>query len=82
MAFAFEKLLVCQKAVVFVDTVCTLTKGFPRGYFFLADQIDRADPSIAANIAEGNGLERHTGPVHSEAEDSRAAAHEHGGTNA
>ncbi|MGB2819880.1 MAG: four helix bundle protein [Phycisphaerae bacterium] len=55
MAFAFEKLLVYQKAVAFADAVCTLTRGFPRGYFFLADQLNRAAVSIAANIAEGNG---------------------------
>ena len=55
MAFAFEKLIVYQKAVEFADSVCTLTKGFPRGYFFLADQLNRAALSIAANIAEGNG---------------------------
>jgi four helix bundle protein len=55
MAFAFEKLLVYQKAVTFADSVCTLTRGFPRGYFFLADQLNRAALSIAANIAEGNG---------------------------
>ena len=55
MAFAFEKLLVYQKAVAFADAVCSLTKGFPRGYFFLADQLNRAALSIAANIPEGNG---------------------------
>ena len=55
MAFAFEKLLVYQKAVTFADDVCTLTKEFPRGYFFLTDQLNRAALSIAANIAEGNG---------------------------
>ena len=55
MTFAFEKLLVYQKAVAFADDVCTLTRGFPRGYFFLADQLNRAALSIAANIAEGNG---------------------------
>ncbi len=55
MAFAFEKLVVYQKAVEFADAVCTLTKGFARGYFFLGDQLNRAALSIAANIAEGNG---------------------------
>jgi four helix bundle protein len=55
LPFAFEKLLVYQKAVTFADSACSLTRGFPRGYFFLADQLNRAALSIAANIAEGNG---------------------------
>ncbi len=55
MPFAFEKLLVYQKAIALADEVCTLTRGFPRGYFFLADQLNRATLSVAANIAEGNG---------------------------
>ncbi len=55
MAFAFEKLNVYQKAIDFANAACDLTRGFPRGYFFLADQLNRAALSIAANIAEGNG---------------------------
>ena len=55
VAFAFEKLIVYQKAVAFADAVCTVTKGFPRGYYFLTDQLNRASLSVAANIAEGNG---------------------------
>ncbi len=55
MAFAFEKLQVYQKSIAFADNICTLTRDFPRGYFFLADQISRASLSIAANFAEGNG---------------------------
>jgi len=55
MAFAFEKLIVYQKAVDFADCICRVTAGFPRGYYFLADQLNRASLSISANIAEGNG---------------------------
>ncbi len=31
MPFAFEKLIVYQKAVTFADAACSLTKEFPRG---------------------------------------------------
>ena len=55
MAFAFEKLIVYQKSVDFADHVAAATEKFPRGYGFLADQLNRASLSIAANIAEGNG---------------------------
>jgi four helix bundle protein len=53
--FVFERLLVYRKAVDFADRALALTERFPRGYRFLADQLNRASASIAANIAEGNG---------------------------
>ncbi|MDD4889263.1 MAG: four helix bundle protein [Phycisphaerae bacterium] len=55
MAFAFEKLIVYQRAVDFADRVFQLTATFPRGFYFLADQLNRAALSIPNNIAEGNG---------------------------
>jgi len=55
MAFAFEKLVVYQKAIDFADEVCLRTESFSRGYGFLVDQLNRAALSISANIAEGNG---------------------------
>lgn len=55
MAFAFEKLLVYQKAVDFADKSAALAEQFKRGYGYLADQLSRASLSVAANIAEGNG---------------------------
>jgi four helix bundle protein len=55
MAFMFEKLDVYQKAVDFADHAFALSETFPRGYYFLADQLNRAALSIATNLAEGNG---------------------------
>ena len=55
MAFMFENLDVYQKSVDFADQVTSLTGGFPRGYYFLTDQLNRASLPISANIAEGNG---------------------------
>jgi len=55
MSFAFEKLVVYQNAIDFVDIISAKTAQFPRGYGFLTDQLNRAALSIAANIAEGNG---------------------------
>ena len=55
MAFMFENLQVYQKAVDLADKVTGLTEGFPRGYCFLVDHLNRAAVSIATNLAEGNG---------------------------
>lgn len=55
MAFMFENLAVYQKAVDFTEQILTLTESFPRGFYFLADQLNRASLSIATNLAEGNG---------------------------
>ncbi len=55
MAFMFEKLDVYQKAVDLADQVAVLTERFPRGYGYLANQLNRAALSVAANLAEGNG---------------------------
>jgi four helix bundle protein len=55
MAFAFEKLLVYQKAIDFSGQICQTSQAFPRGLYFLVDQMNRAVLSIAANIAKGNG---------------------------
>ncbi|MGD2110924.1 MAG: four helix bundle protein [Phycisphaerae bacterium] len=53
MPLIFENVVVYQKAVAFADACCSLTKGFPRGYSFLADQLNRAAPSSAGNTAGG-----------------------------
>ena len=55
MAFIFENLDVYQKAVDFADEVSSLAEKFPRGSYYLVDQLNRAALSIATNIAEGNG---------------------------
>ena len=55
MTFMFERLEVYQKAIDFADKITTPTENFPRGYYFLANQLNRAALSIATNLAEGNG---------------------------
>ncbi|MGD2093582.1 MAG: four helix bundle protein [Phycisphaerales bacterium] len=55
MAFMFENLEVYQKAIDFADKISILTEQFPRGYYFLVNQLNRAALSISTNIAEGNG---------------------------
>ncbi|MEX0774524.1 MAG: four helix bundle protein [Phycisphaeraceae bacterium] len=51
----FENLKVYQKAVDFADEIAATAETFPRGYYFLVDQLNRAALSIATNLAEGNG---------------------------
>jgi four helix bundle protein len=55
MPFMFENLEVYQKSVDLAEKVINLTEEFPKGYYFLTDQLNRASLSIATNIAEGNG---------------------------
>jgi four helix bundle protein len=55
MSFMFENLQVYQTAVDFADRIASQTESFPRGYYFLVDQLNRAALSIATNLAEGNG---------------------------
>ncbi len=55
MAFLFENLDVYQKSLDFSERVMTLTETFPRGYYFLVDQLNRASLAVATNLAEGNG---------------------------
>jgi len=51
----FENLEVYQKAVDLAEIVLSATSGFPRGFYFLSDQLNRASVSISTNLAEGNG---------------------------
>jgi len=55
MAFLFDKLEVYQKAVDLADRITTLTEKFPKGTYYLSEQLNRAVLSIPLNIAEGNG---------------------------
>jgi four helix bundle protein len=55
MAFIFENLKVYQKSVDLAEQISILTDEFPRGHYYLVDQLNRAALSISLNIAEGNG---------------------------
>lgn len=55
MTFLFKKLVVYQKALDLAENISSLTESFPKGKGYIADQLNRASLSIAANIAEGNG---------------------------
>jgi len=54
--FNFEKLIVYQKALDFIDITYTLTDKFSKyEQYNLTDQFRRAATSIALNIGEGSG---------------------------
>ena len=55
MSFIFEKLVVYQESINLAEIIGKLTEKFPRGSYYLVDQLNRASLSISANIAEGNG---------------------------
>ena len=55
MAFMFERLEVYQKAVNLAEMISLLSAKFPKGTYYLTDQLIRAVLSISLNIAEGNG---------------------------
>jgi four helix bundle protein len=55
MPFLFENLEVYKKAIAIADELSSLTESFPKGNYYLSDQLNRASLSIATNIAEGNG---------------------------
>lgn len=59
--FNFEKLEVWQKAIVFADSIYSLTRNFPsEERFGLTNQMRRAGVLIPSNIAEGSSR---TSPV-------------------
>jgi four helix bundle protein len=55
MPFMFENLQVYKKAIDIADELSARTESFPKGNYYLSDQLNRASLSIASNIAEGNG---------------------------
>ncbi len=55
MAFAFEKLIVYQKVIAYADHICALTEGFPRGYGFLSDQLNRHGVPMLINPLRSYG---------------------------
>jgi four helix bundle protein len=53
--FNFEKLDVWQKAIVFADSIYSVTRSFPaEERFGLTTQMQRAAVSVPSNIAEGS----------------------------
>ena len=50
MAFMFESLQVYQKSVDSADRIATLTESFPRGYYLLVDQLNRAGKVTCVHV--------------------------------
>jgi four helix bundle protein len=50
-----ERLDAYRLAVRFAGSAARLTRKFPRGYSYLADQLQRAAASVCLNLAEGAG---------------------------
>lgn len=57
MAFAFEDLVVYQRALDFAITVINVVDGIetPRKHYRLIEQLESSCTSVALNIAEGKG---------------------------
>jgi len=55
MPFLFINLKVYQRAVDLAEKITNLTDAFPKGTYYLTDQLNRAVLSISLNISEGNG---------------------------
>lgn len=57
--FRFEKLNIYQEALILIDTIYLLSKGFPKEEIFgLTNQLRRAAVSVSLNIAEGSSRTR------------------------
>jgi len=55
MGFMFEDLQIYQKSIDFAARIGKITAEFPKGCYYLSDQLNRASVSISTNLAEGNG---------------------------
>src|SRR5690606_28023568 len=55
VAFGFEELDVCRRAVEFLAVATTMIEGLPVGQHSLADRLRRAALSVPVNVAEGVG---------------------------
>ena len=53
--FNHERLVCYRLSMELAKKMPCLTNRWPRGYYYLSDQLKRALSSIVLNIAEGNG---------------------------